>query len=71
MINLLDPTPLTPTEALILVLNAEDYVSNDERIPLLALAATLSDFATAEYLIRKEAVQASWLRNKLGRSANV
>ena len=53
-IDLNDPTPLTSTEALLLVLNAREHVENDWQQPIVAIGYTSMDLRSAEYRIRHE-----------------
>lgn len=57
LIDLRDPTPLTKTEALLMVLNANEHAFNDERWPYRVSCWTALAFDEAEYKIRREAVE--------------
>lgn len=63
-INLQDPTPLTKTEALLMVLSAREHVENDNHQPIMTIACCYQDFRAAEYRIRNEAIS-----EKIGRIA--
>lgn len=56
LVNLQDPTPLTLTEALALVLEAHQYVANDVNLPIRATGYAAMELRAAEYRIRKESV---------------
>lgn len=56
LVNLQDPTPLTLTEALVLVLEAHQYVANDVSLPIRATGYATMELRAAEYRIRKESV---------------
>lgn len=54
MINLSDPTPLTATEALILLLNASDHLMYDDKLSVDAIGWAMRDLGMAEYRLRRE-----------------
>jgi hypothetical protein len=55
-INLQDPTPLTSAEALIMVLDAREYVDGDLRLPIHVAGYASIELRSAEYRIRHEVI---------------
>jgi hypothetical protein len=54
-INLFDPTPLTPTEALFLLIDARQHVNDDRELSIFVIGHASTSLRVAEYRLCKEA----------------